>query len=222
VKLADYVALLHAGTPFALSRWGDGEWAAILGDSGATCDGQPYTPQLRAALAAVLESRPSYFLGLQPFAMRRRGAEIQGWLDQRGLAPAWVDADVFARASREGQLEPLIAALRDCSVALVGPHYLEQGFEEPEDPHAKLIVVPALDAFGALAPTLAAIEQAIEGGADVIGVSAGPAAKLIVHEVHRAHPDVTVVDFGSLWEPYLGRCTRTYHRAVLERLRGRR
>src|SRR5690606_3358473 len=35
---------LQASEPFAFSRWGDGEWSAVLGIGTANCDGQAYAP----------------------------------------------------------------------------------------------------------------------------------------------------------------------------------
>lgn len=216
MRLGGYVNKLISGEPFAFSRWGDGEWAALLGDGGATCDGQRYSATLRRELTAVLESRPAYHLGLQRFAMQQRGAEIKGWLERRGLDPKWADADVFARASREGRLGPLVAALAARRVVLIGPDYLRK---LKLFPFAAFVAVPSQDAYGSLADILDAARLVVEE-LGVVAVSAGPAAKLIVHRLHEEFPLATVVDFGSLWEPYVGRSTRTYHDAVLARLRG--
>src|SRR5512139_2007262 len=121
---AEYVRRIVDHVPFAFSRWGDGEWSAILGRSGATCDGQGYTPQLREDLTAVLVDRPTYDLGLQAFARRRFGGEIEEWLDANGLAPRWVDADVFAHASAAGELGAFTGALAQRAVVVVGPGHL--------------------------------------------------------------------------------------------------
>jgi len=220
MRLQDYARKLREGEPFAVSRWGDGEWACLLGDAGANCDGQRYSKRLRLELAAVLESRPRYYLGLQRLAVQLRGGEIRAWLGRRNLAPKWVDADVFARASRQGQLGPLLEALAGRRVVLVGPDYLAGlGLF----PVAHWIPVPRRGCFEALAPLLEAVRAAIVVDSDrtVVLLSAGPAAKVLVHRVHAALPVVTLMDVGSLWEPYVGRTTRTYHRAVLAALRGR-
>ncbi len=48
----------------------------------------------------------------------------------------------------------------------------------------------------------------------MIAVSAGPAAKIIVHKLQAFYPRAAVVDFGSLWEPYVGRANRKYHKKL--------
>jgi hypothetical protein len=214
------IGRLRDGVPFAFSRWGDGEWACLLGHAGATCDGQPYSGRLRADLTRVLASGPAYDLGMQAFAQRRFGAEIAAWLERRGLSSLpWVDADVLARQSRDGGLDQLFAALRAREVILVGPAHLA--------PLARLIplvghvTVPAADAYRMMGITITdASAVASQCSAPVVVVSAGPLAKLVVHDLHARLRGVTVVDTGSLWEPYVGRATRTYHRAVLAREAG--
>ncbi len=81
---------------FAFSRWGDGEWKALLHPgAGHNCDGHDYFPSLGAALAEVLESRPRYLLGMQSFAQKRMGGEISTWLAQRRLSDlVWCDSDI--------------------------------------------------------------------------------------------------------------------------------
>jgi hypothetical protein len=53
--------------------------------------------------------------------------------------------------------------------------------------------------------------------ADVVLLSAGMSSKLIVHALSVSHPTITALDMGSLWEPYVGKITRTYHKAIMVR-----
>ncbi|HET9270560.1 MAG TPA: hypothetical protein VFO31_20425, partial [Vicinamibacterales bacterium] len=97
--IGDYIDALTARRSFAVSRWGDGEWSALLGRSGETCDGARYSSALRRALTGILEARPTYDLQLGPMAVRRFAADVEGWLQRRGLAFEWGDAGMWARAS---------------------------------------------------------------------------------------------------------------------------
>lgn len=216
-ELVTYVDRLRARQPFALSRWGDGEWTCLLGGRGQTCDGQAYTPQLREDLAAVLEARPSYELGLQGLARRTMSPAIQAWLDARGLAPAWVDADVFAHASVAGELAPFCAALATRLVVLVGPGYLSRLRLFRVSLH---IVVPETNCHDQVETLVADTRALLEGLCDpVVLMSAGPTANVLVHRLWTEDPRRTLIDVGSLWEPYLGLCTRRYHQAVARRER---
>ena len=212
------VARIGAGRPFAFSRWGDGEWSCILGHGGSNCDGHPYSKLLRLDLTAVLLARPTYHLGMQAFALRRFGPAIEAWLARRGLGPTWVDADLFAMASWHDELTPLTDALACRAVILAGPDYLSalSLFKI-----ARHIVIPERNCYVATAATLAATDRALRHlPRAVVVISAGMSANILVHRLHAAHPRATLIDVGSLWEPYVGRATRRYHRAVLARLRG--
>ncbi len=220
-EFAYYVRRIADRVPFALSRWGDGEWSAILGRSGRNCDGHRYTKRLRRDLSAVLVAQPPYDLGLQAFAMRRFGRSINAWLAHRGLSPDWVDADVFARASIAGTLRPLMEALARREVVLIGPAHqiaLSQFF-----PLARHIIVPDQNCHEDVERVVAETEDALRPFADaVLVVSASMSANVIVDRIYRnGGSRHTLIDCGALWEPYLGRATRSYHQAVLDRERVR-
>jgi len=209
-----YLQALQTRVPFALSRWGDGEWQCLLGHQGANCDGQPYTLALRRDLIAVLRDRPRYDLGLQGFALQRLGDAIAAWLDREGMDVSWVDADSLARRSRDGRLAPFVYALAARDVVLVGPAYLRMLALFPVVAHVE---VPARavheDVLERLVrETAAAIAAWPEA---VVAISAGMSANVVVHRLHASSPAATLLDCGSLWEPYVGRVTRTYHRAVM-------
>ncbi len=210
--VVDHVARFE---PCALSRWGDGEWGAILGHATRTCDGQRLVAPLCDALRNVLRRRPSYWIGMQALARRRYGAAIDAWLQQEHLtALTWCDAGVFHTASIRDTLGPLIEALRLRHVVLVGPPHLAtlSLFQIAEH-----IEVPPSNAFSALDATSEKITHALAvQTAPVIAVSAGPAGKLLVDQFAAR---ATILDFGSLWEPYVGVANRTYHAKTIERLR---
>lgn len=221
--LSNIVDQLRAGTPVVFSRWGDGEWAAMLGTSGANCDGHAYTPELQRDLTAVLESRPSYYLGLQAAAVRRFGPQIEAWLVARSLTPAWVPSDLWHHASIRDELGDFLAVLRDRGVILVGPRHLNQPDRLPF-PLVTFVEVPERNCHEHVQVT--AGDLAFVSGDEfptpypVIAVSASMSANVIIHHVQAVHPHATLLDLGSLWEPYVGVATRTYHKKIIERLQG--
>lgn len=214
--LEEVVEHLESGRRLVFSRWGDGEWSAILGHGTQNCDGQAYTPDLRRALSSTLRQRPTYRLGMQSLALRRFGAEIEAWLGSNGLRFEWVDSGVFHSASIGDRLGPLVEALDRRVVVLVGPKRLS-GVPFTVEAHVE---VPERDAYAALGRLYC--ETAVELGgrsvSAVVAVSAGMGAKVLIHWLSQAFPQHTILDFGSVWEPYVGVANRTYHQKVLERL----
>lgn len=210
------IEALTAGRPFAFSRWGDGEWSAILGRKGANCDGQEYTEDLGEALRNVLRARPTYMLGMQPLARRRFGPEIDAWLEAEGLSDLeWTDAGVFHSASIMDRMGPVFDALAQPGVILVGPRRLA-GLVRYFPIH-RHVVVPERDAWAHFGQWATATGSAIATSVGTVAISAGMGANALVDQIHRAAPDRIAVDFGSVFEPYVGHSNRRYHDGILKR-----
>lgn len=219
--LSDIVDQLRAGTPVAFSRWGDGEWSAILGKSGQNCDGHAYTTELLRDLTQVLEARPTYYLGLQNAALRRYGPEIEVWLAVRKLDLPWVPADLWHQASIKDQLEPFLEVLRAREVILVGPLRVV-GHDLPF-PRTGTVLVPLVNCHTEVDQVVNKVELFLSASPQAIVVlSASMSANVIIHRVHQQYPDATLLDLGSLWEPYVDVANRAYHHDVRARLRAQR
>lgn len=122
--LSYWSARLAGGPPITLSRWGDGEWACLLGDAGANCDGHAYFPALAADLRAVLMANQPYAKGWLAVSRAAGKARIHAWLARHTRGVAWVDGDVFLRASCAGRFAPFVRVLRQKRVLYVGPDFL--------------------------------------------------------------------------------------------------
>ncbi|HET9267507.1 MAG TPA: hypothetical protein VFO31_05060, partial [Vicinamibacterales bacterium] len=107
----------------------------------------------------------------------------------------------------------------DRTVILIGPDGLRKLPTHVLAP-VRHIVTPDRDAFDVVdwltQEGLGAIVWSRDR-APVVAVSAGPAAKIVVDRLALHYPSATIIDFGSVWDPYAGRTTRTYHRAILAR-----
>jgi hypothetical protein len=208
---------LRSPAPWAWSRWGDGEWSAILGRGTANCDGQAYVPALRDDLRRVLLGRPHYLLGLQPLAVDRFGSAIARWLSTHDLDLPWWNADVFHDLSKAGALIDFIEPLRQRTVLLVGPAHLRA--LTPVLPYADVLEIPDRDAYAALPRLRSQLGAALDrhGSDVVVALSAGMSAKILIDAYATR---ATLIDFGSVWEPYVGRANRSYHAPLLQALGG--
>jgi len=206
---------IREGKPFTFSRWGDGEWRAVLGTvRGANCDGHAFFPEMGEELQAVLRSQPSYLMGMQPFATRLLGQRIEKWLASNKLTFNWINADVFHKAAGNGKLGRLIQALQERKVVIVGPDHLKR--INKLVPYAQFVDVPPKNAFLArrkiVRETLAALDSIDEPA--VVSVSASMPAEIILHELYaKAGQRHTLIDFGSLWDQYVGVKSRKYMQA---------
>lgn len=215
----DYAAVVESirrGDRVVFSRWGDGEWSSLLGKvHGVNCDGVRYTRRLAESLSLVLEGRPPYTLALQGLARRQFGPELEAWLGERGLGSlAWADADIFYRASRRTHLRELFDALHTRRTVVVGPTHLRQ--LAARFPVCAFVEVPTQTAFEDRERIIQETHAAmVTHKPDLVSLSAGPAAKVILdrlvrEEEKRGTPGPSIIDFGSVWDPYCGVLSRKY------------
>jgi hypothetical protein len=193
-----------------VSRWGDGEWRAVLAKTaGFNCDGHPFSQGLTDLLCDVLREQPSYLMGMQGLAMRGWGNKIEAWLrDNVKEEFDWFNADVFHHAAIKGRLSDIYEATKARPIVLIGPKHMANVFED-----AKHILVPDKGAFKARNRILEETRPLLDaaGSGVMVSVSAGMTAEFLIHELHKTHGGKhTIVDFGSLWDPLGGVKSRTY------------
>jgi len=221
-----YVQKLKDQEPYSIARYGNGEWGCILGSSRRTGSGsQSLTiPLLRHQLAESLQrhlSNDNYFLGLQsPGYLDRCGVlrPLKKWLSSQAPTIKWHDGNVFHHASMRGTLYPLIAQLRKMELVVVGPRWL-QGLKKQVFPNMKFVFVRRRDCFETADHILAGIIRALKTckASAVVSFSAGPTSKTLIYALHRrATQRPFLLDFGSLWDPYVGKRSRRYHKRLTD------
>jgi len=208
--LGVYIQGIERRDSFALARYGDGEWMCMLGVRGENCDGVQYTRKLRRDLLATLRQphRAPYQYGLVRIARTKCGyARIVKFCRRRDIGIIWTEGTTFVDASRSGDLGPLVQALRKRDILYIGPEHLMG--KMPFD--CEYMPIPTPDAHEYVDDIVNLAETAYgRSGADLIGVSAGPAAKIVIHRMWREGR--TIIDFGSLWDGFAGRMSRKYMR----------
>jgi hypothetical protein len=213
----DLVDLVRSRDPLVWTRWGDGEWASLLGRQGKNCDGVRYSTVLARELGSALAYLMTFQnytvgpvkLGLQNYAVRQMGPEIESLLMAFHPRGVWHDADLVHRASQEGKLLDLVMALRDDSWVLVGPEWLQR-FPGP------VVAVPCLAREASLEIALieAEIMEILETLPNpVITLSCGPAAKILAARLwKRCSGQVRILDLGSALDPWGLHRSRGYMR----------
>lgn len=213
-----YANRLKEGRRFAISRYGDGEFAAILGHSGQNCDGCEYFPNLGRDLAKTLTSPigdESYFHATGPMAKRQLGPQIVQWLEREGVDVApWHSTETMVEASIEGRLWPFLRQMKQQRVLYVGPKRLHSGDGTVAGmfPVHSYIAIPERNAYERIYLIGQALRSAIrEHEPTVIGFSAGMIANLLIYDFWN-ETEATLIDFGSVWDGYAGLTTRSYHK----------
>lgn len=192
-------------TAFSFSRFGDGEFNAILGLEGANCDGHRYFPDMGERLRGILNQGPGYMMGLQPLAVMIHGAKrilpFSGGI-------RWVLADCLQWALVEGRLGKLFDALAGREVLLVGPEHLQElagskGWDR--------IPVPSRDCWLAYEETLESSKGVLPAADAVVLLCASMMSNVLIDDLYNWNPANTYLDLGSILDPYVGVNSRIYH-----------
>lgn len=219
-----YVDRLKEGEPYAFARYGNGEWDCIFQRNERTGTGSQdlRISALRQGLIDSIRAHQgdsSYLLAMQSrgyLARCKLLSPAEKWLHLNAPVAQWVCGEVFTHASKGGTLYPLIAQLRKMNLIVVGPPYLK-GLEREVFPKMKHVFVRPRDCFVTYKDLHAGIVRAIKSceSPTVVSFSAGPTAKVLIHQLYeRGGKGCFLIDFGSLWDIYVGKQTRRYHKYV--------
>ena len=187
---------------YSFSRWGDGEWNCLLGVNGMNCDKHNYYTDLGNRLERILASSPKYYIGLQNLAQRQRPEIID--LYTKGHNLNWSASDIFHNASIKGRLVHFFNVLRNRRVILVGGKHLK-GFRDWE-----FIEIPQVNCWLSYEDTLAQLKETITDDCIVL-FCASMMSNVLIDDLDGR---CTLIDTGSVFDPYVGVKSRTYHKTL--------
>ena len=125
----------------------------------------------------------------------------------------WIEGTFMVNASRQGEFYPLLSALRERKIIYVGPRYL-RSLNSKMLEYREFIEVPDTKAFESYVDIMNKVFRVADHG-DLIGVSMGPGAKKLIYDLHFDLKNThTIIDFGSLFDGYVGRPSRKYMKAA--------
>lgn len=211
--LSFFSNLLMSQTPFSFARFGDGEWAGIVGQQGANCDGHEYSQGLKEGLRNCLNNPLGYHYAIQPRAIKNDAKEILAYLKKHPIEIKWHNADVFHDANLSAQLYPLVESLRKREVVLVGPKHLKS-LDQNVFPLHSFLEIPANNCFESIDSIKKNILSTAETSEHLVfALSASMAANVIIHDLFpQIGEQHTMLDLGSLWDVYVGVQSRSVYR----------
>lgn len=201
---------------FTFSRWGDGEWKALLKrhkNGAGNCDHHTFFPAMGNELANVLKKKPQYMLGMQHLAMRIYGGPISVFLKTNDLEDLrWFESDVFHYGAIHGRLREIVEAVSKRKLLVVGPPHLKH-LKNSRLKYWKFVEVPPRNCYLNLQEIYRHVVAATESQKDplLISVSASMPAEILCDRLYdRFGQHHTIIDFGSLWDPLVGKLSRRY------------
>jgi hypothetical protein len=195
---------LKSKKEFKFSRFGDGEWNCIFNKPGQNVDGHKYFPDLGASLRRVILSEPDYTVGIQPLSMSyERTDQIKDFC--RGLNIKWVNADAIHNASINGTFSEFVDALKGRYIILIGPAHLAGFFTS-----CVHLVIPAQNCWLNYEEIRQQIEFHVDGVNNaVVLLAASMMSEVLIDDF--ADHNHTLIDIGSVLDPYCNVKSRRYH-----------
>ena len=202
----DIITKLKNKEPFQFARVGDGEMLCMDGVSGKNCDGHKYFVDLGKALREVYKEPKNYHIGLQPV---KHGLHSSA----KKYPQKWCNADLLHNASINGEISELYEVLENRNVIMIGNK------THKNLPFINIFLeVPSVNAWQyRLAIWKALNDIAVKGKDFVYLFSCGMMSGVLIDEMANLYPNHTCIDTGSIFEPYLGKAIRSYHKKILER-----
>jgi hypothetical protein len=190
---------------FKFARYGDGEFLCMSGKVGKNCDGHEYFPELGMALNDAFYSDPEYMVGIQPLSVHG-GLYQRAIKDQPGPKNIY-DADVLHSASIDGRLELLFDVLQIRDVLLVGAEHMID-FALNDQNRWWPILIPSKNCWRMYEQTIYQIKLDLSHNSVVL-LCASMMSEVIIN--HLKDCDCTIIDCGSVFDPYAGKLSRSYH-----------
>lgn len=216
-NLKFYTDKLKAREPFALARYGDGEWLTILGYIGGhNSNGCTFTQALSDDLRKVLRRGLDYDHGLLGIARRRIGHYIHAFLQREKIDLTFVKGDVLLNENLAGRLFPFVEQLRERRIIYLCPRHCRGmgkrrlGLFDP----VTYLHPPKQNAHREKRNILGALENLIPRyRIDTVLFSSGLASKVFIDELwQRTAGEITLIDVGSMFDGYFGVGSRSYIR----------
>lgn len=198
----ELVSKIKNKDPLALSRWGDGEWLNIRKAPGTNCDGNIYYPDLGDRLEKIANVKQDYYMGAQDYKKFNLLSDVEKYDKQN-----WIDADMLHKASMEGRLDTLIDALEGTEVVYIGNKDLKNlAFIDT------FIAIPDKNVWKFRDRVIEVIKTTITDEHKTYLFSAGMATNIFIHELWNYNKKNSYIDVGSVFDPYVGKNTRSYHK----------
>ena len=218
LPISHYIKLLEARTPFAFSRWGDGEWNCMLGEKGHNCDNHDYFFDLGYALTDVLVRNRGYYYGWLNISRVIGEDRILKHIAKNKIETNWVDGSVFVEAGVAGGLSELFRILAKRKVAYVGPDYLRKIGRKINVDILSYVEIPRINCWNDRDRILTDISRVIRvKKPEVICFSSGMPGKIFIDQSWiEGNKKITMIDIGSLFDPFVGVRHRTYHNSFTD------
>ena len=212
-----YIDKINNVENFSFSRWGDGEWFCTIGVQGQNCDKHQYTPNLQEGLFKALKQDKPYYKAIwdsEHGQIKNILHIIQPFMVLNDIKPKWVNAGIWEDAVLIGGIDRLVEALEGRNLVIVSNNTLR----DLNIKYVDFIEVPKINCFEDKDRIKSDMISMSKKYDDVVfAMSSSMATNVIIDELYDEIGDeCSMIDFGSIWDPFVGKLTRSYHKQYVK------
>ena len=205
---------IESGEHFTFARYGDGEFIALMGETpnGANCDNHTYFPEMGFELAEILRRDPLYGVGIFTTEISVSPSAFAWLMANVPEYRKYSRSDVFHIEMKETskRIERLFEAINDRGFVMVGPSHLRS--MESKFNITDFVEVPKHNCWLHTDIALSEIRQ-IDPIGKIVCFAASMAANVWIDRLYQQYGDqCTLLDCGSIFDPFVGIPQRSFHR----------
>lgn len=204
-----WLDLIRKEEPFTFIRYGDGEWASVVGKKTKNCDGHNLRiPQMRRqiirSIVDVPPDEPNYYRTVWMDGNCQPVENLANrWIPNRAPDVTWYNALAIHFANISGHNYPYFEAMRNLkmNIVVIGPQHLRGIKKAGCFGYHSFVQVPYRTAYNARDRI---INQALEFKPPVFySIHAGPPAPAFAWLLWRERGDTCIIaDLGSILDGY--------------------
>jgi len=208
----DMLSDMANGNRFAFVRYGDGEFACMFGDPGGVRNEHRYTQDLAGELAACLKSEHGYHVGIMPgLFVPGKWPASERVIEYAARHPEieFCSSLILHAASMHGTLHRFFDEARHHRLVVVGNKAILK--MQPWLGAFEFIEIPSQECWNKRAEIQPVIIAAAQQPGIVL-LSCSMPANVWIRRAWEAGGKASLIDIGSVFDPYVGASSRNYMR----------
>jgi hypothetical protein len=207
-----YLQLIRNNKPFSFSRFGDGEVLCMFPDKKIkkNTDGSYFDDDLIEPMKKIFHNQYDYYHCLLMCSFLVNKNEFTKFIDETCPNMQFYWGEFWQGLSFAGKILEVIECLNMHKLCFIGSKHLEnikyiRGISEFD-----FIEVPSVNAFKNFNEIVSSIKQKYKQGKRMFCFSAGYSTKIIIDTLFPViGKDAFMIDFGSVFDPYCGKLSRS-------------
>lgn len=209
-----YLDLLHNNKPFSFARYGDGEAICMYNPKKRikNCDGSHYTNELSSEFKKIFKNQhPYYHCLLNCSFWGIEGKWFKEFINEVCPNTQFYNGEIWQKLSFNGEIEKIINVFNSYKTCIIGPSHIKNLVHiKGLSTQLAFIETPAKNSFNEYQKIYNSIIHMYSNGYRLFSFSTGYTSKILIDNLFPViGHDSFLIDFGSIFDPYCGKLSRS-------------